>query len=281
MFSLIMAGEAIFGLPFHVSRYFRPTYVEVFGLSQTQLGVLGSIYGFVATFSYILGGGLADRFSPQRTTGFLAGGDGPEWILPGHDSAIYRHVPAIRLLGRFDNFAFLVRVDPSHAGMGRPGTTRHGLWRAGRRKRSARRRLSHARLAALRTVAARWRQHRHPRGQKTIALQSTIMVYTISCFIAAACVWLFIPTTAPPEHAGGSKRQKSGLLDPSPQNAQSLAAGDHHRRGLLHLQGHRLLFAVCSRYLGVVRREIGRVECCSAAGCDPWQLSRQAYWPIV
>jgi len=65
MFSLVFAGEAVFGLPFHVSRYFRPTYVEVFDISQTQLGVLGSIYGFVAMFAYLLGGGLADRFSPR------------------------------------------------------------------------------------------------------------------------------------------------------------------------------------------------------------------------
>ncbi|MEM9659528.1 MAG: MFS transporter, partial [Planctomycetota bacterium] len=65
MFSLVFAGEAIFGLPFHVSRYFRPTYVEVFEISHTQLGVLGSIYGFVSMFAYLLGGGLADRVAPR------------------------------------------------------------------------------------------------------------------------------------------------------------------------------------------------------------------------
>ena len=65
MFSLVFAGEAVFGLPFHVSRYFRPTYVEVFEITQTQLGILGSIYGFVAMFAYLLGGGLADRMSPR------------------------------------------------------------------------------------------------------------------------------------------------------------------------------------------------------------------------
>ena len=70
MFSLVFAGEAIFGLPFHVSRYFRPTYVEVFDISQTQLGVLGSIYGFVAMFAYLLGGGLADRYSLRGLLAF-------------------------------------------------------------------------------------------------------------------------------------------------------------------------------------------------------------------
>jgi len=63
--SLMLAGEAIFGLPFHVSRYFRPAFVEVFGVSQTELGLMGSLYGAVATVSYPLGGRLADRFSAR------------------------------------------------------------------------------------------------------------------------------------------------------------------------------------------------------------------------
>ena len=52
MFSLIFAGEAAFFLTFHISRFFRPTFVKVFDITQTQLGDLGFTYGVVAMFAY-------------------------------------------------------------------------------------------------------------------------------------------------------------------------------------------------------------------------------------
>ena len=39
MLGLIVAGEVVFALPFHIARYFRPTVLEVFGLSNTELGL--------------------------------------------------------------------------------------------------------------------------------------------------------------------------------------------------------------------------------------------------
>ena len=42
IFSLICAGEAIFTLPYHVTRFFRPTFLEVFDLTATELGVAQS-----------------------------------------------------------------------------------------------------------------------------------------------------------------------------------------------------------------------------------------------
>ena len=65
IFSLICAGEAIFTLPYHVTRFFRPTFLEVFELSATQLGVAQSAYGFIAMIAYFFGGPLADRFEPR------------------------------------------------------------------------------------------------------------------------------------------------------------------------------------------------------------------------
>ena len=50
--SLIFAGEAIFTLPYHVTRYSRPTFLEVFELSATELGVAQSAYGFIAMAAY-------------------------------------------------------------------------------------------------------------------------------------------------------------------------------------------------------------------------------------
>lgn len=64
--SLILAGEAIFTLPYHVTRFFRPTFLEVFDLTATELGVAQSAYGFIAMAAYFFGGPLADRFEPRK-----------------------------------------------------------------------------------------------------------------------------------------------------------------------------------------------------------------------
>ena len=64
--SLIFAGEAIFTLPYHVTRFFRPTFLEVFQLSATELGVAQSAYGFIAKAAYFFGGPLADRFESRK-----------------------------------------------------------------------------------------------------------------------------------------------------------------------------------------------------------------------
>ena len=62
---LILAGEAVFILPFVLQRIFRTTFLESFSISQTELGSCFSVYGIVALFSYLFGGPLADRFKPN------------------------------------------------------------------------------------------------------------------------------------------------------------------------------------------------------------------------
>jgi nitrate/nitrite transporter NarK len=64
--SLIIAGEMIFSLPFHVTRYFRPTFLDVFKLSNAALGDVFAIYGITAMLAYFPGGAIADRFSARR-----------------------------------------------------------------------------------------------------------------------------------------------------------------------------------------------------------------------
>ena len=66
IFALIIAGEAIFGLPFLVARIFRPTLLDVFGITNLELGTAFSVYGVVAMLAYFPGGALADRFSARR-----------------------------------------------------------------------------------------------------------------------------------------------------------------------------------------------------------------------
>ncbi|MED5261732.1 MAG: MFS transporter [Myxococcota bacterium] len=64
--SLIIAAEAIFTLPYHVARFFRPTLLLALGIDNTQLGLVQSAYGIVAMLAYFPGGPLADRFSARR-----------------------------------------------------------------------------------------------------------------------------------------------------------------------------------------------------------------------
>lgn len=66
MLGLILAGEAVYALPFHVARFFRPTVLEVFSLSATELGAAQGVYGILAMLAYFPGGPLADRFSARK-----------------------------------------------------------------------------------------------------------------------------------------------------------------------------------------------------------------------
>ncbi|PLX09904.1 MAG: MFS transporter [Marinilabiliales bacterium] len=66
IFSLIFAGEMIFSLPFHIARFFRPTLLQAFSLTNTQLGDIVFPYGVLAMLSYFPGGLLADKFSARK-----------------------------------------------------------------------------------------------------------------------------------------------------------------------------------------------------------------------
>ena len=46
--ALIAAGEAVFLLPFVLDRVFRPTFLDVFGVTNLQLGTAFSLYGISA-----------------------------------------------------------------------------------------------------------------------------------------------------------------------------------------------------------------------------------------
>ena len=41
-------------------------FLDVFSLSNFELGSLFTVYGIVAIFSYIFGGVIADNFSPRK-----------------------------------------------------------------------------------------------------------------------------------------------------------------------------------------------------------------------
>ena len=62
----MLAAESVYILPYVLARVFRPTFLDVFNLTNLELGGLFSTYGIVAFFSYLYGGVLADRYSPRK-----------------------------------------------------------------------------------------------------------------------------------------------------------------------------------------------------------------------
>jgi len=93
IFILIIAGEAIFFLPFVIPRLFRPTVLAFFDINNFELGSFYSLYGFVAIGAYLLGGPLADRFSASRlmAIALIATGIGGVILLifPNKQSLLY------------------------------------------------------------------------------------------------------------------------------------------------------------------------------------------------
>ena len=55
-----------FFLPFLLPRVFRPTVLEVFQITNLELGTAFGVYGAVAMLAYISGGPLADRFGARN-----------------------------------------------------------------------------------------------------------------------------------------------------------------------------------------------------------------------
>lgn len=64
--ALILAGEAIFLLPFVIPRVFRNTLLEVYQIDNIELSYCFSIYGLVAIASYFFGGPLADLVPSRK-----------------------------------------------------------------------------------------------------------------------------------------------------------------------------------------------------------------------
>ena len=62
---LIIAGELIFSLPFHIPRFFKPAILETFQITNTNLGDAFALYGLCALLCYFPSGYIADKYSPR------------------------------------------------------------------------------------------------------------------------------------------------------------------------------------------------------------------------
>lgn len=57
-------------MPFVLKRVFRSTVLDVFEVTNLELGTLNAVYGVVALVSYLFGGPIADKYPPRKLIGF-------------------------------------------------------------------------------------------------------------------------------------------------------------------------------------------------------------------
>lgn len=194
--ALVAAGETVFLLPFVLTRIFRPTFLDVFGIDNLELGTAFSAYGVVAMASYFLGGPLADRF-PARTLIALA------LAATGVGGLVLAQIPSVGVLYSIWAFwglttillfwAALLRATREWGGPASQGRA-YGLLEGGRGLLAA--------LLASGTVLLFARVLPSDAGSATPAetargLRAVIYMTTFFVFAVAAWVWYAIPSGAP------------------------------------------------------------------------------------
>lgn len=192
MACLIVAGEAIFSLPFHVARFFRPTVLRVFELSNTELGTAQAVYGVVAMLAYFPGGLLADRFAARR----LLVGSLAATSFGGMFLATFPAYRDLRVLFGFWGlttillfWAALIRVTREWGGEHEQGRA-YGFLDGGRG-------LFAALLAAAALLLFQTLLPDDPAAatelERARALRGVIYAYTAATAAAALLCWLFVP----------------------------------------------------------------------------------------
>lgn len=196
LMAIIVSGEMIFTLPFHVARYFRPTLVQVLGGGHTGLGDAFAVYGIMAFLSYFPGGMLADRFSARKlmSLSLLATGVGGIYFasIPGQFGLYlifgYWGVTTILFF-----WSAMIRATREWGGADAQGRA-FGILDGGRG-------LLGASFGALGTlllvVLGAPTLETGELGDPQRAIQGIIIYYAILTIMAAMIAWIFIPDTRP------------------------------------------------------------------------------------
>ncbi|MDH3615750.1 MAG: MFS transporter [Gammaproteobacteria bacterium] len=202
MITLVFAGEIIFGLPFHTARFFRPTLLESFGFTNTQLGDVFAVYGFMAMIAYFPGGVLADRFSARLllTVSLVATGVGGFYMAtyPGTWGMAllygYWGVTTILLF-----WAALIRATREWGGSTSQGRA-FGILEGGRG-------IAAALFATLGVAVLAWYMPEDVTlasdEERRTAFRSVILLYSFAAIVTAMLTWFLIP---PIKHVGDSSR---------------------------------------------------------------------------
>jgi nitrate/nitrite transporter NarK len=211
LLALILAGEVIFSLPFHIPRFFRPTLLDVFQLSNTQLGDTFAVYGLVALLAYFPGGAIADRFQPRSliTLSLVATALGGFYMytLPNL-TGLYLLFAYWGLTSILLFWAALIKATRDWGGRQTQGLA-FGVLDGGRGLFAS----------VFATVALFILGGRLATSASTQAgLQSVILFYTLATLGSAAVIWFTLPAASPyssPIQPAQRPRWRQVLREPS------------------------------------------------------------------
>jgi len=264
MACIIIAGEAIFCLPFHVARFFRPTVLKVFGLSNTALGKVQAAYGVVAMVAYFPGGPLADRFPARKllTASLVA------TALGGIYFAAIPSVEGLYLLFAFFGastillfWAAMIRATREWGGDDEQGQA-FGILDAGRG-------ITAAVLASLAVMLFGLFFAADPatatNAQRTLAIRNVIYAYSGITLLAGILVWFFVPERPP------------GGRNPSPRRAPWARVKEVAGLPIIWVQA---LIIICAYvgYKGLDNYSLFAVECYGMDEVEGARVSATAAW---
>tara|TARA_R110002049_G_scaffold2750_4_gene21959 strand:- start:128020 stop:129264 length:1245 start_codon:yes stop_codon:yes gene_type:complete len=192
MLALVISGEAIFFLPFVIARIFRPTLLEVFRITNFELGLAFSAYGVVAMMAYFPGGPLADAFSPRKlmaaALSSTAAGGLAMAMIPGFNALKWLYafwgLTSILLF-----WAAMIRATRQLGGVDSSGTA-FGLLDGGRGLVAA---ASGTMGVMIFASLLPDDVQSATLAQRTHAFQQVILVFAAITLAAAALVWFAIP----------------------------------------------------------------------------------------
>lgn len=258
---LMLAGEAIFSLPFHVARFFRPTLLEAFGLGNAALGDAFAVYGVTAMLCYFPGGMLADRWHARglMTLALVATAAGGFYL------ASFPSASGLKLLYGYWGvttilpfWAALIRATREWGGAPAQGRA-FGLLDAGRGMVAAGVATVAVSLLGLGVEApATLGAARHAH------LRDVILFYTALTFFAACVCWWVIP----PSRVHAAPRVPHHLL------AQLRAA---LRLPLVWRQAAIVVAAYCG-YKGIDNYALYAVQVCGMGELEAARFVANAAW---
>ncbi len=256
MATLVLAGEIIFGLPFHTARFFRPTLLEAFGFTNTQLGDVFAVYGVMAMIAYFPGGMVADRFSARSllTISLVATGVGGFYMTtypgPAGMALLYGYwgVTTILLF-----WAALIRATREWGGSSAQGRA-FGILEGGRG-------LAAALFATIGVAVFAWFLPEDlaliDDEERRAAFRAVILLYSFAAIAVGVLTWFLIP---PVKHVGDSSR---GLF----RNAAAVTT-----RPLVWAQAAVIICAYCA-YKGLDNYSLYAVQVLGMNEVDGAQLS--------
>ena len=256
MATLVLAGEIIFGLPFHTARFFRPTLLEAFGFTNTQLGDVFAVYGVMAMIAYFPGGMVADRFSARSllTVSLVATGVGGFYMTtyPGAAGMAllygYWGVTTILLF-----WAALIRATREWGGNSAQGRA-FGILEGGRG-------LAAALFATIGVAVFAWFLPEDlaliDNEERRVAFRAVILLYSFAAIAVGVLTWFLMP---PVKHVGDSSQ---GLF----RNAAAVTT-----RPLVWAQAAVIICAYCA-YKGLDNYSLYAVQVLGMNEVDGAQLS--------